>query len=53
MKKKISIICPVFNEENCIPPFFDRIKIIKDKLIDYEIKLIFSIIAQLIGHTKF
>jgi dolichol-phosphate mannosyltransferase len=42
MKKKISIICPVFNEENCIPPFFDRIKIIKDKLIDYEIKLIFS-----------
>jgi glycosyltransferase involved in cell wall biosynthesis len=42
MKKKLNIICPVFNEEECIPNFFERIENIKSKLDNYEIELFFS-----------
>ena len=42
MKKKLNIICPVFNEEKCIPKFYERIDLIRTKLINYEIKLFFS-----------
>tara|TARA_B100000035_G_scaffold288631_1_gene274405 strand:+ start:11 stop:916 length:906 start_codon:yes stop_codon:yes gene_type:complete len=42
MKKKLNIICPVFNEEDCISNFFERIENIKSKLDNYEIELFFS-----------
>jgi polyisoprenyl-phosphate glycosyltransferase len=42
MKKKLNIICPVFNEEDCIFKFFDRVESIKSKLDNYEIELFFS-----------
>ena len=42
MKKKLNIICPVFNEEDCIFKFFERVESIKSKLDNYEIELFFS-----------
>lgn len=40
--KSINIICPVYNEENCIDLFFAEIKKLKSKLVDYNLQLIFT-----------
>jgi dolichol-phosphate mannosyltransferase len=42
MKKSLTIIVPVFNEEKTIPLFFARLKIVIQKLNDrYDIKILF------------
>lgn len=42
MKSKITIICPVFNEEKVVPLFFDRLHSVREKLIaDFDVDLIF------------
>jgi polyisoprenyl-phosphate glycosyltransferase len=39
----VSIICPVFNEEDCIPPFFSRLKDVVQPLEGrYRFELIFT-----------
>lgn len=39
----LTIICPVFNEEDCIPLFFNRLKAVTDKMKDkYSFELIFT-----------
>lgn len=41
--KKITIICPVYNEEECIPIFIEKIKDIEKKLSDkYYLDIFFS-----------
>ena len=41
MKKKINIISPIFNEEHNINKFYQKLKIVSDKIQDkYEITLI-------------
>lgn len=40
--KKISIICPVFNEEKAIPLFYKRLKAVLNNLSEYEYELIFT-----------
>ena len=43
IKKKISIICPIFNEEDSIPIFIDRIFKVIDSFNDkYEFELFFT-----------
>jgi glycosyltransferase involved in cell wall biosynthesis len=42
MKKKITIICPVFNEEKNINDFYDAFYIIFKKLDIYDFKIIFA-----------
>lgn len=42
-KKKLSIICPVYNEEECIPIFIEKIKKIEKSLLDrYFVNIYFS-----------
>lgn len=42
-KPKLTIICPVFNEEGIVPIFFERLKTVRDKLSDkYELELLFT-----------
>src|SRR5438876_6786009 len=42
MKKSFDVICPVFNEEETIPLFFERIQGVFDKLrSNYNCRLIF------------
>jgi len=40
--KSINIICPVYNEEDCIEIFFDEIVKLKKKLQNYNLNLIFT-----------
>mgnify|MGYP000445083529 CR=1 FL=1 len=41
-KKSVSIICPVFNEEDCIPRFFSRLEtIVSDLSNQYDFELLF------------
>lgn len=42
MKKKITIICPVFNEEKNINDFYDAFYIIFEKIDIYDFKIIFA-----------
>ena len=43
MNKKISIICPVFNEAECIPIFIDRLRKTISKIsIHYDFEIIFT-----------
>ena len=40
--KKLSIIVPLFNEEDCIDLFYDRIKkVIDNVIIKYDVNLLF------------
>lgn len=42
LKTKLTVICPVFNEEKVIPLFFDRFQPVRDKLLaDYDVDLLF------------
>ncbi len=42
-KLNLTIICPVFNEQDIIPIFFERVKGVRDKLSDkYEVELLFT-----------
>jgi glycosyltransferase involved in cell wall biosynthesis len=42
LMKSVGIICPVFNEEECIPLFFDRLKaVLEEHWDDYEFSLLF------------
>src|ERR1700679_2988247 len=36
-KPKISVVVPVYKEENCINPFLKRLKPVLEKIGDYEI----------------
>ena len=51
--KKLSIVVPVYNEENGIKPFLDRTEAVMEKLeCDYEI--IFSLdLLSLISYLHF
>ena len=40
--KSINIVCPVYNEEQCIALFFQEMIKLKKKLIDYNLTLIFT-----------
>jgi dolichol-phosphate mannosyltransferase len=42
MKKKITIICPIFNEEKNINDFYDAFNIIFRKLAIYDFRIIFA-----------
>ena len=48
----ISIICPVFNEENCVEKFFDAINKVKNKINNYQVELIFTNNASTDGTLK-
>ena len=39
--KKISIIIPAYNEEEALPPLYDRIKKLMDTMEKYEFELLF------------
>jgi dolichol-phosphate mannosyltransferase len=42
LKPKLTIICPVFNEEKVIPLFFARLLPVREKLsVDYDVDLLF------------
>ena len=45
--KQLSVICPVYNEEECTPLFIDKIKILEKKISEkYKLNIFFVIIVQ-------
>ena len=41
--KKISIICPIYNEEKSLPFFIEEIKKVENKISDnYQLDIVFS-----------
>lgn len=42
MKKKICIICPIFNEEECISIFYDRILSVINSFDKFDFQIVFS-----------
>ena len=40
--KKLSIICPVFNEEKTIPLFYKRMKNVLNQISEYDYEIIFT-----------
>ena len=47
MKKLISIIVPVYNEEKCISVFFDELKKHFSDLSEFDFEIIFIEIRQM------
>ena len=40
--KQLSVICPVYNEEECTPLFIDKIKILEKKISEkYKLNIFF------------
>ena len=53
MRKTIEIVVPCYNEEECIPLFFIRIKEVFSKLlIDYNFKILFGTLEKLEKYRK-
>ena len=50
--KKISIISPVYNEEENINIFFEAIQNVKNNLTNYDVELIFTNNASTDGTLK-
>ena len=43
MKKKLSIFCPVYNEQEVLPIFIEKLEYVVEKIFNnYEVNIIFT-----------